>query len=82
MQRAGTLRYVGPPRPGPLLNRPLGTNAAIRGSRLKLTVVRRIGAGHRQGHFHLAASFTPQEANRNIGDLKPTIALIVFPDCL
>ena len=24
MQRAGTLRYVGPPRPGPLLNRPLG----------------------------------------------------------
>ena len=45
MQRAGTLRYVGPPRPGPLLNRPLGTNAAIRGSRLKLTMVRRIGAG-------------------------------------
>ena len=24
MQRAGTLRYIGPPRPGPLLNRPLG----------------------------------------------------------
>jgi hypothetical protein len=24
MQRAGTLRYVGPPRPGPLLNRPFG----------------------------------------------------------
>ena len=24
MQRAGTLRYVGPPRPGPLLNHPLG----------------------------------------------------------
>jgi Resolvase, N terminal domain len=24
MQRAGTLRYMGPPRPGPLLNRPRG----------------------------------------------------------
>ncbi len=33
------------PAPGPLLNRPLGTNAASRGSCLKLIVVRRIGAG-------------------------------------
>ena len=47
MQRAGTLRYVGPPRPGPLHNRPRqGTNAASAGSRLKLTVVRRNRAGH------------------------------------
>jgi hypothetical protein len=28
MQRAGTLRYVGPPRPGPLLNRPLGDKSS------------------------------------------------------
>jgi len=28
MQRAGALRQMGPPRPGPLLNRPLGDNCS------------------------------------------------------
>jgi hypothetical protein len=28
----------------------------------------------------LASGFASQEANRNIGDLKPTLARIVFPD--
>lgn len=37
MQRAGTLRYVGPPRPGPLHHSPARGN---RGSRLKLSLVR------------------------------------------
>ena len=31
MQRAGTLRYVGPPRPGPLHNRPLGDKCSNHG---------------------------------------------------
>ena len=31
MQRAGTLRYMGPPRPGPLLNRPRGDKCSERG---------------------------------------------------
>src|SRR5437764_8454858 len=30
-QRAGTLRYMGPPRPGPLRNRPLGDKCSQRG---------------------------------------------------
>ena len=30
-QRAGTLRYLGPPRPGPLLNRPVGDKCSKRG---------------------------------------------------
>ena len=30
-QRAGTLRYMGPPRPGPLLNRPRGDKCSQRG---------------------------------------------------
>jgi hypothetical protein len=34
-----------PPRPGPSLNRPVGDNCSPRGSRLKLTVVRRIRGG-------------------------------------
>ena len=33
----------------------------------------------REGHLHLASGFASQEANRNIGDLKPTLG-IVFPD--
>ena len=31
MQRAGTLRYMGPPRPGPLLNRPRGDKCSEQG---------------------------------------------------
>src|SRR5262249_13949488 len=31
MQRVGALRQMGPPRPGPLLNRPLGDNCNQRG---------------------------------------------------
>ena len=31
MQRAGTLRYTGPPRPGPLLNRPRGDKCSEQG---------------------------------------------------
>src|SRR5205823_978721 len=31
-QRAGTLRYMGPPRPGPLRNRPLGDKCSQRPS--------------------------------------------------
>jgi hypothetical protein len=31
MQRAGTLRYMGPPRPGPLLNRPRGDKCSKQG---------------------------------------------------
>jgi hypothetical protein len=31
MQRAGTLRYTGPPRPGPLLNRPRGDKCSKQG---------------------------------------------------
>jgi hypothetical protein len=47
MQRAGTLRYMGPPRPGPLLNRPRGDKCSEQGGgRLKLTVFRRTWAGH------------------------------------
>ena len=34
----------------------------------------------REGYFHLASGFAAQETNRNIGDLKPTLARIVFPD--
>jgi hypothetical protein len=30
-QRAGTLRYMGPPRPGPLRNRPVGDKCSQRG---------------------------------------------------
>ena len=47
-QRAGTLRYMGPSRPGPLLNRPakdIKENTS-KGSRLKLKLVRRNRAGH------------------------------------
>jgi hypothetical protein len=59
MQRAGTLRYVGPPRPGPLLNRPLGDKCCNpgkpsqanrgpknrgRSSRLRLSNYRLLGA--------------------------------------
>src|SRR5438067_9281499 len=32
MQRVGALRQMGPPRPGPLLNRPLGDNCSERGT--------------------------------------------------
>jgi hypothetical protein len=32
MQRAGALRQMGPPRPGPLLNRPVGDNCSQRGT--------------------------------------------------
>ena len=39
-QGAGTLRYMGPPRPGPLLNRLLGDKCRSEGGHLKLTVVR------------------------------------------
>jgi hypothetical protein len=31
MQRAGTLRYMGPPRPVPLLNRPRGDKCSKQG---------------------------------------------------
>ena len=31
MQRAGTLRYMGPSRPGPLLNRPRGDKCSEQG---------------------------------------------------
>jgi hypothetical protein len=34
----------------------------------------------REGHLHLASGFASQEANRNIGDLKSTLARIVFLD--
>jgi hypothetical protein len=44
-QRAGTLRYMGPPRPGPLLNRLAKANAATKGRRLKLTPVQKNRAG-------------------------------------
>ena len=38
------MQYMGPPRPGSLLNRPRGDKCSKQGSRLKLTVVRRIWA--------------------------------------
>ena len=47
-RRAGPLRYMGPPRPGPLHNRPAGDKRS-KGSRLKLSVVRRNKAGHAAG---------------------------------
>ena len=54
-QRAGTLRYLGPPRPGPLHHRPAGAHGASRSRSLKLTVVRRNWAGqHRWSHYRQA----------------------------
>jgi hypothetical protein len=62
MQWAGALRYVGPPRPGPLLNRPLGDKCSKQGSRLKLTVVRRNPAG--QGARPIIKCRGPTETGR------------------
>src|SRR5271169_2561814 len=46
MQRAGTLRYMGPPRPGPFLNRPRGDKCSEQGRPSQANRGPRTWAGH------------------------------------